>query len=484
MPVDGKYTIQVSDPLGSANFDLEIGLDFPQTSPSMNQTISKGNSPQSQQLKSLEKRPPADDFIRQYYRDINNRNYQSSWNKLSPKFQRKASGYFGYQEWWNSVREVRIGDINLINQTHNNAIVHAELVYVMNTGKYFKDPKKRIYLVWDENYSGWLFEDKNSIIISIKIMKIISHFWKTLLILSIVIFTGCSKPETPSNTIESNFTEPKSNLIDTECSEEPKLRLEPKNVEEISLNNKTITKSNKVSSNKSIGYTFQAEAGQKLNYQTDKDICIWVYAPNNELVNGTKIPETGNYTIQIAVLKGSTTFDLEMSLESITNSQASAPAVRSTSDKILTSDKFTTSNSSTNLSNNNLTQQQALSIVKGWYRAKPKMFAYPYDESLVDRYATGKLYYDTVEKDGGGSIGWLRRNGCYYTYDFSNIDNVWLFSTSGMRPLLKVRVSERLQLNGSRSAGCSNRPRYYQKNVSYWFEKDNGDWKIYYYEVE
>lgn len=294
-----------------------------------------------------------------------------------------------------------------------------------------------------------------------------SYFW--IFYVLFIVFIGCSKPETPSNIVESNVT-------DKECPEEPKSKLDKESVEEISLSNQTVNQSNQVSSNKSIGYTFEAKAGQKLSYQTDKDICIWVYAPNNELVNGTKLPETGNYTVQISALRGSTTFDLEMSLESI--KPASSPIVRATSNNSNTSNQSNTSR------NENLTKEQALSIVRGWYSAKPKMFAYPYDEDLVDRYATGKLYYDTVEKDGGGSIGWLRRNGCYYTYDFSNIDNVWLFSTSGMRPLLKVQVSEKLQLHGSRSASCNNRPRYYQKNVSYWFEKDNGDWKIYYYEVE
>ena len=289
-----------------------------------------------------------------------------------------------------------------------------------------------------------------------------------IIILSLVFVSGCS-------TIEP-IPEPKeTNISDVGCSEQPNLELEPENVSEISLKDRTVNQSGQVNRTKTLGYTFQAEAGEKLSYSTDNNICIWIYAPDTALVNGTQLPETGKYTVQVAALKGATTFDLEMSLNSV--KRASSPPERATQNTATASEQ-------SNNSSNNLTKEEALSIVSGWYRAKPKMFAYPYDEDLVDRYATGKLYYETVEKDGGGSIGWLRRNDCYYTYDFSNIDNVWLFSTSGMRPLLKVRVSEKLQLHGPNSAGCNNRPQSYQKNVSYWFEKDNGKWKISYYDVE
>ena len=278
-----------------------------------------------------------------------------------------------------------------------------------------------------------------------------SAFFKKIIIFGAILSsTGCSKPEALSSQIESNF-------IDTGCPEEPKLKLEQKNVKKVSLNNQTVHQSNQVSSNKSIGYAFQAKAGQKLSYKTDEDICIWVYAPNNELVNGTKLPETGNYTIQVSALKGSSTFDLEMSLETPTSNSYSRNLKSKTNKSNNSTSSYTTSIIE------NFTKDEALKIVANWYRAKPKIFAYPYNKSLVDRYATGKLYHETVEKDGGGSVGWLKRNGCYYSYDFSNIDNVLLFYTSGLRPLLKIQVSEKLQLHGPSGAGCGNKPRYYQK---------------------
>jgi hypothetical protein len=89
-----------------------------------------------------------------------------------------------------------------------------------------------------------------------------------------------------------------------------------------------------VSNNKSVGYTFEAKAGQKLKYQTDTDICIWVYTPDNQVVSSKDLPQTGRYTIQVSAPKGSKTFELNMSLETataeISRSSTAAPASQST----------------------------------------------------------------------------------------------------------------------------------------------------------
>ena len=287
---------------------------------------------------------------------------------------------------------------------------------------------------------------------------------KKILIISLIFLSGCqltaSQLEQKSDAVNSSTP----SVTSDECPEQPEVVLEDKNVQAIALNNEKATLSGIAKKNQSLGYTFEAKSGQKFNYQTDEDICLWIYTPENQLLSSKNLSVDGNYIIQVSAPKGSKTFDLEISLETPTSNASSTIPTSSIKD--------------------DLTKEQALEIVKGWYRAKSKIFGYPFDKRLVAQYAMGQLYYETLEKDGGGSVGWLKRNNCYYTYDFSNINNVWLFSTSGTRPLLKIQVSEKLQLHGPSSSGCSNRPRYYQKNVSYWFEKDNGAWKIYYYEVE
>ncbi|MFL0603964.1 hypothetical protein [Cylindrospermopsis raciborskii] len=105
-------------------------------------------------------------------------------------------------------------------------------------------------------------------------------------------------------------------LSSPSCPDKPTVSLSTKNVEEIMLDQNIITKSNQVSSNKHIGYTFAATAGEKLNYSADTDVCIWVFAPNNEIVKGINLPKKGKYTIQVAAPQGVKTFSLQMSLGS------------------------------------------------------------------------------------------------------------------------------------------------------------------------
>ena len=145
-----------------------------------------------------------------------------------------------------------------------------------------------------------------------------------------------------------------------------------------------------------------------------------------------------------------------------------------------------TATQSTAKSQNVLTESEAINIVKGWYSAKSKIFAPPFSRSLVAQYTTGPLYERILEKSeegSKGSQGWLKDRGCYYTYDFSNIEKVWSFKESKVQPLLKIRIYEKLQLKGSSSHGCNGPLETYRKNVTYWFQQDNGTWKIYEYKI-
>ena len=128
------------------------------------------------------------------------------------------------------------------------------------------------------------------------------------LCLMLLLAGGCK--ENPQTAIALN---PQTN----ECPQTPHNALTPNNVKELSLGPQNLKESGTLRVGKSLGYLFKAELGQQLNYRTDEDICIWVYAPNNELVVGTDLPISGNYTIQLSTLKGVTTFTLEMRLESL-----------------------------------------------------------------------------------------------------------------------------------------------------------------------
>ncbi|EHJ09425.1 hypothetical protein CWATWH0003_B148 [Crocosphaera watsonii WH 0003] len=80
-------------------------------------------------------------------------------------------------------------------------------------------------------------------------------------------------------------------------------------------------------------------------------------------------------------------------------------------------------------------------------------------------------------------MGWLKHYGCHYTYDFSDIKRVVSFSTNNSSATLIINVRERLELHGPRSAGCGKGANTYQKNVTYWLEKEGTTWKINEYKV-
>ena len=95
-----------------------------------------------------------------------------------------------------------------------------------------------------------------------------------------------------------------------ECPLEPTATLTPGNVKSISLTKGAIKESGTVSNNKHIGYTFTAKSGQRLRYQTEDDLCLWLYSPHNQLIATTELPATGQYTLQVATPQGSQNFDL------------------------------------------------------------------------------------------------------------------------------------------------------------------------------
>ncbi|MFM5889552.1 MAG: IMS domain-containing protein, partial [Dolichospermum sp.] len=143
----------------------------------------------------------------------------------------------------------------------------------------------------------------------------------------------------------------------------------------------------------------------------DQTLCIWIYSPDNEVISGGTLPKSGNYIIQVSAPKGSTTFDLNMSLGVL---QASTPPpVQPTNNYTPpTSSPDNSANNSTitTSSVNNLSQDEALSLVTRWYSAKSRIFAPPFDRELLSELSTGRLY-----KRVNGSIDWLEKYNRYYT---------------------------------------------------------------------
>lgn len=129
---------------------------------------------------------------------------------------------------------------------------------------------------------------------------------KALLCLILLILSGCSASVQSTNTVNS-----KSNV----CPEKPEGSLSSDRVKSIVLGTQAVKESGMVSPGKDIGYTFEAEAGQKLSYRTSQNVCAWIFTPNNEILNSTNFPVNGKYAMQVSALTGSTTFELEINLK-------------------------------------------------------------------------------------------------------------------------------------------------------------------------
>ncbi len=285
---------------------------------------------------------------------------------------------------------------------------------------------------------------------------------KLSILLTLLLVCGCSSQKSA----QSDSKSPDAAKL---CPEKPSGSLDIKNVNPIGLSTLTTKESGQASFGKYIGYTFEGKSGQKFSYRTSDNICVWLYTQDAQLLSSGDLPKDGKYTIQISALQGSTPFNLEMSLGILAASSTSVPASTTT-----TSPSSPTS--STQFAD--LSQDQAFEIVRNWYNAKARIFAPPFDTSLVEQYTTGKLYNKTMDSDPEtGRIAWLRSHNSYYTYNNSRINRIVDFSNIGRQPWITVNVSEELYLHGPNGIDSPNSGAYTDDFI-YLFEKANGVWKI------
>ncbi len=325
------------------------------------------------------------------------------------------------------------------------------------------------------------------------------------ILFSLSLIAGLSSCESNSQSTEHSGTESSGIESSTEISVEDSLQCPDspsgtlENPEVIDISDQRLQKNGVVTPGNDIGFTFVGQEGQRINYSYNDQLCVWIYTPDNTLLEGVELPRNGTYTIQVASLRGTTTFDIEMSLSNPvvstpspanqpeTSSTATASRPRRTPQPTPTptqtpSQPSTSSNRATPrpTSSSDLTQSQAVSLVDGWLDSKSNIFAHPFDQSLARRYTytDGPLYYDITKP--GGSIDWLRSNNSYYNYGNTSITEIISFSVSGSRPELIVTIYEETTLNTptgvDRSSSASGSRRY-----SYSFFKENGSWKIFDY---
>jgi hypothetical protein len=281
---------------------------------------------------------------------------------------------------------------------------------------------------------------------------------KKLLYFCLLLLWGCSQTQAPTGSAN----------LPQKCSDQPTGELNPKDVESISITDSALPISKNVTAGRDVGFTFKAQKGQRLSYQTKDDLCIWIIAPDTKVITGGDLPQTGKYTLQVALPQGSKTVNLEVSfgnlIASPQPSDSSAPSTSSTA------------------SSDFLDQATALQLVNDWLSAKSKIFAAPFDRNLVSQYTTGPLYTDITKPNG--AIDWLINNGSYYQYNSAKVNSVVGFSGAGQddsqKPSIRVSIYEDRTLYGRNGVDSANSGTSTQ-TFDYFFQKENGTWKIYDY---
>jgi hypothetical protein len=120
-----------------------------------------------------------------------------------------------------------------------------------------------------------------------------------LLSLVVLPILGCPMSAvTTQNSAESN-----------KCPDQPIQSLQASNVKSITLPAKL---SDTASQEIQLGYTFEAQMGQKINLRNIDNLCIWIYSPDNQLISSTNLPKTGKYTVQVTSSKSSQKLDIDI----------------------------------------------------------------------------------------------------------------------------------------------------------------------------
>lgn len=110
-----------------------------------------------------------DQAVRNYYQLISEHRYDLTWPLLTEAFKQKFNccapnyNYNGYINWWDSVARVEFGSVRTVSQSGNQAVVYAELYYVMHNGaRSSLDSDPYIQLIFDATAGIWRFDDKRS----------------------------------------------------------------------------------------------------------------------------------------------------------------------------------------------------------------------------------------------------------------------------------------------------------------------------------
>lgn len=131
-----------------------------------------------------------------------------------------------------------------------------------------------------------------------------------LSLISLILLSGCKNALLPQDL--------------SQCPHHSSVLLKQENISSLELNKSPQVLSGFVSEKNGVGYEFKAKKGDKLNYSSPENLCIWIYQPNQQILDETTLPEDGRYLLQLTTPKGSQTYEITLSLtqESATPSES------------------------------------------------------------------------------------------------------------------------------------------------------------------
>lgn len=134
---------------------------------------------------------------------------------------------------------------------------------------------------------------------------------KWLILAFCLALCGCnslgSAPNQKSNLASSSST---TNV----CPKQPSGILNQSDVKAIALSSTEINETGIIWAGQNLGYVFDAKVKQKVSFNTKENLCLYIFSPSNQLLNGTDLSEDGKYTVQVTVPSGTTTFNLAIKL--------------------------------------------------------------------------------------------------------------------------------------------------------------------------
>ncbi len=267
------------------------------------------------------------------------------------------------------------------------------------------------------------------------------YLFKYAIILMIFGLFGCDalSPESQNSSVEESVIVP-SSPVDCSVRSQQELR----NPQPLDFSELTVRKQGTITAEEDLVFVFQGEPGDRLSYEYDEEqLCLWVYAPNNDRISEGELTRTGQYMIQVSSRYPQGTYDLEIDLRN--------PIVLTRQE-----------------------EERVLQAINNYLEAKPQLFGPSLDRDAADEVLTGDRYDRAM-----GSIQWLKRYKGYYDYHSSQIDDSRNFQLEGNRAKIDVTLTEHLTLyidgNVDRSQSTVS-PNSSDYRIT--LEKINRNWKI------